>query len=64
MAILQEGVAPFKWVPNYGIHMPVSKLIRHQRTYRCKHAMYMRLRRWDVELDHRAINMKFSMYDQ
>ena len=60
--ILQEGLPALLQCSNCGMHMHTAKLIRYKRTDRCNQAMYMRLRRQDLEIAEKLGETKFSFY--
>ena len=60
--ILREGSPPLPQRQKCGMHMPMAKLIWHQRTDRRNQETDMRLWRQDVDLSQRAGDMKFSLH--
>ena len=62
--ILQEGPAPLKWCSICVMHMHVENMIQHQRTESYNRETEMQLRRSDVEIYQRLVEMNFSLYNR
>ena len=62
MEILQEGPKLLPRCDQFKMHIPVAKLFKHRRTYRCNKAMERQIRQRDVEMVERCVYMEFSLY--
>ena len=61
VAVVQEGEEQLPRCELCVIHMPVVRLIRHQRTAHCDKNTHMRWRRRDVTIADSCLKVTFSL---
>ena len=61
IAVVQEGKEPLTLCDLCGMHIPVGRLIKHQRTRRCDRNTQMWCQRRDVMIASRCAEASFSL---